>query len=164
MAWFATLSLIFLVWVVGICGIWIETSHKSELQQKGVDLGKWKAIADLGKMMQRELDPQLSQYADKDLEGTIVLAPPVKYTIEYDEETGQDRIELSSKPSDRLRLSIPNQPDVNDQVAISIPKPFIIIRTLQLLLVITEMSLAVFALKLNKDESHCQNLFMEFVD
>ena len=61
-------------------------------------------------MIQRELGPQLSQNADKDLEGSIALAPPVKCTIEYDEETGKDRIKLSSKSSDELRLSILNQP------------------------------------------------------
>lgn len=53
--WILTISSLFLIWGIAICGIWIDTANCSRFYQQGIDLGIWKTIFDVGEAMRQVL-------------------------------------------------------------------------------------------------------------
>jgi hypothetical protein len=98
--WLLASSLLLMVWSVGVCGMWIDNYQHSEFYNRGMDLGMWKAIADIGSKLQHRLGPRIHEYGDKELRRRVALAPPVKYTYQHDDEGGVGYLELSSRPSE----------------------------------------------------------------
>lgn len=93
--WLWIFNGLLIFWTVGMYGIWVDTSRNSILSQRGRHLGRWRAIVDLGKAIERDLGANLDGYSNQELEKELRLCPRIKYQMHFD-GGAVDKIALSS--------------------------------------------------------------------
>ena len=71
-------------WAVGMFGIWIDTSRKSNLVRGGRRMGMWRAIADLGFAVKRDLGEDVDAWSDEELGLKLAKCRPLMYSIRHE--------------------------------------------------------------------------------
>jgi hypothetical protein len=139
--WVLTLSSIFLLWVIGMCGIWADANRSSEMHKKDINLGPWKAIIDLGKVMDFQLGDRVSEHSDTELAKRVATSSPVRYVKIVNQGSGSEQFRLLPAPSDAASKT--SEPFFDTSKAF-MPKSLFGIRLLQLAVAFIEIALCAY--------------------
>ena len=91
------------LWATGTFSVWVHMNRKSELCQKGRQLGKYRAVVDLAEAIRYDLGNDICAYSEKELESELAKFSGVKYGVSYRDSICH--IGLSSKEdSEALKL------------------------------------------------------------
>jgi hypothetical protein len=83
--------------------VWVHMNRKSELCQKGRQLGKYRAVVDLAEAIRYDLGNDICAYSEKELESELAKFSGVKSGVSYRDNICH--IGLSSKEdSEALKL------------------------------------------------------------
>lgn len=92
-------------WVLGLWILWLDTEFNSQLTIAGRRMGTYRAIADISEVMREDLGPNLCGYPEKELAAAVKRRRPVKYYVEEGKEDEAGRIGLSSRMSERVKIT-----------------------------------------------------------
>jgi hypothetical protein len=88
---------------MGIFSVWVHMNRKSELCQKGRQLGKYRVVVDLAEAIRYDLGNDICAYSEKELDSELAKVLGVKYGVSYRDSICH--IGLSSKEdSEALKL------------------------------------------------------------
>lgn len=92
-------------WVLGLWILWLDTEFNSQLTIAGRRMGTYRAIADISEAMREDLGPNLCGYPEKELAAAVKGRRPVKYYVEEGKEGKAGRIGLSSRKSEKVKVT-----------------------------------------------------------
>lgn len=69
------------IWGLGLFVMWLDAGRSELLKVAGRKLGRWRALMDLGGVMEREMGTGTCAYSDKELETIFRSRPGVKYDV-----------------------------------------------------------------------------------
>jgi hypothetical protein len=71
------------LWDIGTFSVWVYMNRKSEMCQKGRQLGKYRAVVDLAEAIRHDLGNDICAYSEKELDNELAKSSGVKYGVSY---------------------------------------------------------------------------------
>jgi hypothetical protein len=97
--WVSIVLCLLTIWAFGMYGVWVDTTRRSVLHANGRQLGKWRAIADLGCAIRHELGSDLNNLSDPELKEKLGSAKRIGYSTQHERSGEIDHVVLSSEVS-----------------------------------------------------------------